>query len=342
MYFIVFHCRRPPVKTTQNVRCMKTSIPFGIVRCTLLNYKTFFNFSKYNFAYILRKVNFEGYPQKLSMENKGELLVVSVPGESGKGAMQYGISLARRTRKRILFFSVHSPKDSRSNEEYAREFKNFADQLCLSQLVTNYETITSSGNLIKEIHTIAESRNVSEIVLCMPAPGLMSHFTNLSFMKQTRQLQCPFVIIPSSDPAPNQFQNLYLPIGHRLHEKEKVAWAKSFSEQTNANIIIIPAKAQGESSARAVSNNLNFARKILDAAHIPFQVTAGNKSIYKIEDEAIQIAGTHQNGLVVITTTPHYGPDQELLGPPEMKLITNKQKVPIVCINPRKLIVYHN
>lgn len=256
--------------------------------------------------------------------------------DSGKGAIKYGIKIAQITGEELILYSVYPEGNEGNDTLYETEFKNFVFDICSAQSFSNYRIITGKGYLPESASDYALQTNVMIVIFGLRPPTGFSPFFGVKFIKVTKKLHCPFLVVQDDEPSPQLFEHLYIPISHKKEGKEKLIWAETFCVDKPIKIKLVPAKSEEPLSKATILSHLNFACRQLEAENIPYEVIQGSKSSYKIDQEVIQIAAKNKDGIVLITTTKHYGPEQEILGPPELKAITNKEKVPILCINPRK------
>ncbi len=270
------------------------------------------------------------------IEHKGPLLIAASMDDVGSGAILYGIKIAQITSTELVIFSVHPEGDGQSENLFETEFSTFTSKICGAKGFSSYKIEIGKGYLPEAATEYAIQINSRSVIFGLKPPSGFNPFYGVKFIKATKKLQCPFIVVQDNNPSQQLFENLYIPVSHKKEGKEKLIWAEAFCKDKPIKIKLVPAKAEEPLSKAIIQNHLNFACRQLEAANIPYEIIQGSKSSYKIDQEVIQIAAKNKDGMVVITATKHYGPEQEILGPPELKAITNKQMVPILCVNPRK------
>lgn len=256
--------------------------------------------------------------------------------EVGRGAMHYGIRIAQLSKLEMVIFAVYPEEAAESENNFETEFKSFAAKECISQAFPNYKIEIGKGYLPEAATEFAIQTDTTSVIFGIKPHSGFNPFYGVKFIKATKKLQCPFLVVQDNKPSQQFLEHLYIPISHKKEGKEKLIWAETFCQGKPIKIKLVPAKSEEPLSKAIIQNHLNFACRQLETADIPYEIIQGSKNSYKIDQEVIQIAAKNKDGMVLITATKHYGPEQEILGPPELKAIINKEMVPILCINPRK------
>lgn len=270
------------------------------------------------------------------IKHKESILIAASMDDVGSGAILYGIKIAQITNTELVIFSVHPEGATQSDHSFETEFNTFTSNICGANNFISYKTEIGKGYLPEAATEYAIQIDAQSVIFGLRPPAGFNPFYGVKFIKATKKLQCPFLVVQDNNPSQQLFENLYIPVSHKKEGKEKLIWAETFCLDKPIKIKLVPAKAEEPLSKAIIQNHLNFACRQLEAANIPFEIIQGSKNSNKIDQEVIQIAAKNKDGMVVITATKHYGPEQEILGPPELKAITNKEMVPILCVNPRK------
>ena len=270
------------------------------------------------------------------IEHKEPILIAASMDDVGSGAILYGIKIAQITNSDLIIFSVYPEGSLEVENKYKTEFTTFTSNICASLGFSKFTIEIGKGYLPEAATEYTMAYSVRSVIFGLRPPTGFNPFYGVKFIKATKKLHCPFLVVQDHTPSQQLFENLYIPVSHKKEGKEKLIWAETFCQGKPIKIKLVPAKSEEPLSKAIIQNHLNFACRQLEAANIPYEIIHGSKSSYKIDQEVIEIAAKNKDGMVLITATKHYGPEQEILGPPELKAITNKEMVPILCINPRK------
>ena len=269
-------------------------------------------------------------------KHKQPLLIAALMDDAGIGALLYEIKIAQLSGYSLIIYTVYPEGKAGSGQKYEAEFKTFADEICNQHCFSSYTIEYGQGYLPESVSEFTSKTEVTNVIFSLRPPSGFNPFFGVKFIKATKKIHPPFLIIQDKEPSDNLLQNIYIPVSHKKEGKEKLIWAETFCKDKAIKIKLVPAKAEEPLSKATIQNHLNFACRQFDANNIQYEIIHGTKNSYKIDQEVIEIAAKNKDGMVLITTTKHYGPEQELIGPPELKAIINKEKVPVLCINPRK------
>lgn len=285
---------------------------------------------------ILLKVNLPNTYTTQNMNNSNHILATASKDDVGRGSILYGIRASRAMNMPLVIFAVYPEGSGVENTAYKSSIESFIQEVCEKELFLNYKIHIANGTLVESAAEYATENKSATVIFGLHPPKGFSPFYGVKFIKATKALNTPFIVVQNEEPAARVFEYLYVPISHKKEGKEKLVWLESFCCNNNIKVKLVPAKTSDIASNIIVQNHLNFAIRQLETVGIPFEVIQGEQGIYKINQEAIQMAAQNKDGIVIITATKHYGPDQELLGPPELKSLINKEMVPVMCVNPRK------
>lgn len=270
------------------------------------------------------------------MNNLKQNILVPVSfTEQDRTAIKHGIEIAKAFNKNLTLFAV-SPNDVTSSTLSEVEKK-------LMKLVRTFSTSISphinylirKGSLMPALKETSDQIEAASIIMVMEKNSKLRFYRDVQFLKETKQLKMPFLMVQEKQPSQEQAKVIYLPIGFKKEEKEKLIWAAYFGRFNNSKIVVLKARESDSTAKARILAHILFAKKLFDQFNLNYEIIESKKSSFGIAKEAIQMANTNQQGIVVICTTKHYGPEEEIIGPPELKIIKNREQVPVFCVNPR-------
>lgn len=264
------------------------------------------------------------------------VLIAASLDEAGRGAIQYGIRTSRICYQNLFIYSVYPEGNEAQNIKYKTDFEAFVSEICIQERYPDYQITIGNGYLPEAATEFANEHNVNCVIFGILPPSGFKPFYGVKFIKATKKLLCPFLTVKDSNPPADLFKNLYIPISHKKEEKEKLIWAENFCKDKPITVRLIPAKDEEPLAKAVIQSHLNFACRQFEANKINYEIITGTKSSYKIDQEAIQIASKTRDGILLVMGTKHYGPEQDIFGPPELKTIINKDNIAVICINPRR------
>ncbi len=150
----------------------------------------------------------------------------------------------------------------------------------------------------------------------------------LKTLKNCRNLRIPYVICHAKY-GEMKFQNLLMPVHFLVEEKGKAQYASALARFCDTNITLLQANDYG---SRA-STHVNQILEILAKLEVNAQVIKAQKDSFKVDKEAVAMAHTNFDCLI-LSASREYALDDVIFGPPELKN-TKISPVPIIWVNPR-------
>jgi hypothetical protein len=142
----------------------------------------------------------------------------------------------------------------------------------------------------------------------------------------------PFIIVQSS-PEAKKFENIVFPIDFRTENKEKMQWVNYLYEYYKTKFYLIKQDPKDRIFKAKVRSNLLFARKYMEGKHIEHEIhtAPGSKKFYQ---ETIDYAKEIHSDMILVMTTRDISIADYALGADEQHIIANKEKIPVMCVNP--------
>jgi len=276
---------------------------------------------------------------------KGQQIVVPTDfSETGNCAILHGVELAKIYEKELTLIHIIDSSTSKLFKSPVTEadVKNTLDSIAgKTQAEHNIKvnTIVRVGNIFEDINKITASINGLMVVIGTHGIIGLQHIVGSRSLKLIRGSKAPYIVVQKENETFGDYKNIVLPIDFSKESKEKVVWAGYFGRHHQSKIHILTATDKDVSYARRVANNLLFTQKFLEKMGVSYEIHISDKNSYVLDRYDIQLASEVKAGLVVIMTTKHYGIDDHIIGPPEQRIINNSEKIPVMCINPRKEVV---
>jgi len=268
--------------------------------------------------------------------HRQNILIPITFSDKDKVAIEHGKLIAKAFNKDITLLAVvnEDTTDEHINTTNIRLEK--IKQSFLSAQTPRIFCMVEKGILMPILKKISDEIEAASIIIAMEKNSRLRFYKDVQFIKETKQFKMPFLMVHSKEPHPEQSNVIYLPIGFRKEEKEKLIWASYFGRFNNSRIKVIKARESDSTARGRVTAHIQFAKKFFDQFNLDYEILNSSKSSFGITKEALQLAHDNKKGIVMICTTKHYGPEEEIIGPPELKVIKNREQVPVFCVNPRK------
>jgi nucleotide-binding universal stress UspA family protein len=195
------------------------------------------------------------------------------------------------------------------------------------------KAIVRYGSIFTSIGEIADELDAEMVVMGTHGIRGLQRLTGSWALKVIVSSKVPFVTV-QAPPSDNNFRNIVVPVDFRKEDKEKVNWLIYLNKHFNSKIHIIKPEKSDKRLLRGVSNNILFAKKMLDKRNVEYDIITapGKRSFAK---ETIEYAVQIKADLMVIMTTKNIGLSDYIMGADEQYIIANSAGIPVMSINPR-------
>ncbi len=195
------------------------------------------------------------------------------------------------------------------------------------------KAIVRYGSIFTSIGEIADELDAEMVVMGTHGIRGLQKLTGSWALKVIVSSKVPFVTV-QAPPSDNSFRNIVVPVDFRKEDKEKVNWLIYLNKHFNSKIHIIKPDKSDKRLLRGVSNNILFAKKMLDKRSVEYDIITapGKRSFAK---ETIEYAVQIKADLMVIMTTKNIGLSDYIMGADEQYIIANSAGIPVMSINPR-------
>ncbi len=195
------------------------------------------------------------------------------------------------------------------------------------------KAIVRYGSIFTSIGEIADELDAEMVVMGTHGIRGLQKLTGSWALKVIVSSKVPFVTV-QAPPSDNSFRNIVVPVDFRKEDKEKVNWLIYLNKHFNSKIHIIKPDKSDKRLLRGVSNNILFAKKMLDKRNVEYDIITapGKRSFAK---ETIEYAVQIKADLMVIMTTKNIGLSDYIMGADEQYIIANSAGIPVMSINPR-------
>lgn len=213
--------------------------------------------------------------------------------------------------------------------------------------VENESKATAQREIIEQYVSENKLENVSVIVEIHPVKFLASdcedHEVSFlmiqcehnrrkqlrNFLKYCRDLRIPYLFFRDRFPVMN-LSKVLVPVGFLVEEYEKAQFASAFGRFCGSEITLLQANDYGSKAAVTVEKMQELFVKF----QLHFSQQRAKSDSFKLDREALKLAEQANFGIVLISASRDYGPDDLLFGPPEYHLV-KKSNVPLLLVNPR-------
>ena len=248
-------------------------------------------------------------------------------------ALKHAIRMSHIVKYNIvLFHIVNDPTEVEASKEKLEqtvgEIKND-----LGEEVSYY---VYHGKIFKEIADYAsdEENNVDFVVMGTHGMKGGQKLFGSWALKVISGSSVPFIVVQDEPPEKDRYTDIVFPIDFKSENKEKLQWAIFLGKYLNSKIHLYKAPLADKNLQKKVNVNLNFAIRFLIQNNIDYEIHTAQKS-GNFQKELLAFSKKIKADLILITTTKNLTKADYLFGAKEQYLLSNNEKIPVMCVNPK-------
>jgi nucleotide-binding universal stress UspA family protein len=250
-------------------------------------------------------------------------------------ALKHAIKLAKILKNNIVLFHIVSET---SEEENASKKLEEAVLGIKKDLGEDVSYKVQHGNIFKEIADYAskEENNINFVVMGTHGMKGGQKLFGSWALKVVAGSTVPFIVVQDQPPEKDRYTDIVFPIDFKSENKEKLQWAIFLGKYLNSKIHLFKAPGLDKNLEKKVNVNLNFAIRFLIQNNIEYEIHSSSKSgSGKFQKELLAFCKKINADLILITTTKHITKIDYIFGAKEQYLLTNNEKIPVMCVNPK-------
>ena len=265
-------------------------------------------------------------------QKKKFILVTWDFSEVSLNALKHAIRISKIVDDHVALFHVTEEKEKMPELEKQLE----EDSTRLSKEL-NHEIgyVLREGTIFEEISNFAseEENNVNFAIMGTHGMKGSQKLFGSWALKVISGSTVPFIVVQSPPPKKDRYTDIVFPIDFKSENKEKLQWAIFLGKYLNSKIHLYKAPATDKSLLKKMNVNLNFAIRFLIQNNIDYEIHTARKS-KNFTKEILTFTKSINADLILITTTKHITLVDYIFGAHEQYLISNEEKIPVMCVNP--------
>jgi len=248
-------------------------------------------------------------------------------------ALKHAIKISLILKNHILLF--HIVKDQ-SEEKSAIEKLDRTREEIQKDYGVEVDYVVRSGKIFKEIADYASKEEHKVNFVIMGTHGMKGgqKLFGSWALKVIAGSAVPFIVVQDDPPQKERYTDIVFPVDFRSENKEKLQWAIFLGKYLNSKIHLYKAPVGSKDLQKKVNVNLNFAIRFLIQNNIEYELHTGSK--YNLfQKEILAFSKKIDADLILITTTKHITAMDYVFGAKEQYLLSNSEKIPVMCVNPK-------
>ncbi len=259
------------------------------------------------------------------MKNKSNqyILVNADFSTSGTFAILHGIILSIILKKNLYLSNTCNKNIEKNNYRLRTISQNIINEYNIG---VTYNVVRGKTDKLNEIIPIATGLN-TDIDPLLIITGINNNIKRV--LKLIKNSKTPIITVQENKPYKNCYKDIVVPMDFSKEAKEKLLWAIYFGKNNNSTIHFLFAEEKDEFLSQKSESNLDFTKKILrNYPKIKYKIHRVVRGKKSIDEYAIDFTDKTKFGLIIIMRNKNY-----ILSRPEKKIILNKEKIPIMCLN---------
>ncbi len=198
-------------------------------------------------------------------------------------------------------------------------------------------SIIREGSIFTSISEIVDELDANLVIMGTHGMKGMQKFTGSWALKVIVGSSAPFVVVQA--PPTGELKDIVFPVDFKREQKEKLVWAGQLVKYYKAKIHILYQQSNDARIKAKTKSNLIFSKNYLAEKQADFDILTlpGKRSI---ADESIDYAKQIKAGMILIMTTKNISFQDYVLGADEQQIIANPERIPVMCINPKKGTIF--
>ena len=266
-------------------------------------------------------------------EKKKSIMVTWDFSTVSYNALKHAIKMAHILKYKIVLFHI---VDDASEEEAALKKMESAVEEIKKDLGEEVDSYVNHGKIFKEISEYAskEENNVNFVVMGTHGMKGRQKLFGSWALKVIAGSEVPFIVVQNAPPDKDRYSDIVFPIDFKSENKEKLQWAIFLGKYLNSKIHLYKAPVSDKALQKKVNINLNFAIRFLIQNNIDYEIHTSVKS-GNFQKEILSFSKRIKADLIMITTTKHITKFDYIFGAKEQYLLSNNEKIPVMCVNPK-------
>lgn len=248
-----------------------------------------------------------------------------------ENALQHAEIYAEILNGKIYLF--HVVKKDKEVEPAMKRLQVVADE---ASKKSGYEIIpvVKEGTIFNTITDFSSEINSKLVIMGTHGISGMQKFTGSKALKVVAGTTSPFIVVHNS-PEKRQVKNVLFPVDDRRENKMMLLQAKFLAEFYDLHFhIVLPSEFNTKKIENATINSLVYAKSFFKQYGIDFTVLK-IETTKDFTESVLRAAEVIEPDLIMLLVTKEIGFSDYFMGANEEKIITNRKKIPVMCINPK-------
>jgi len=245
-------------------------------------------------------------------------------------ALQHALEYSKATNEQIAL--LHIVKKQKEIEPAEEKLQKIVDKT-KKEYGVDIGVVVREGSIFTAISEVVDEYEATLVIMGTHGMKGMQKFTGSWALKVIAGTDAPFVVVQA--PPKEAMKEIVFPVDFKKEQKEKLVWAGYLVNHYKVKIHICYQPSTDSRIKAKTKSNLIFSKNYLAEKNANFEIVTlpGKKGL---SDESIQFAKELGSNMILIMTTKNISFQDYVLGADEQQIIANPEKIPVMCVNPKK------
>ncbi len=251
-----------------------------------------------------------------------------------ENALEHAIRISRTIQKDIHLLHILKPNTPAAEIEEKKKKMELSSEQAFQRFAIKPAVVLIEGSIFRDISKYASDNKASMVVMGTHGMTFMQKLFGSWALKVIVGSSVPFIVIQDKPTTHEKYSNVVFPIDFKSENKEKLHWAIYFGKYFNSKVHIFKYPVKDKSLQRKINTNLNFAIRFIIQNNLNYEIHSPEKS-KNFTNETIAFTKAIGADIILIMTTKYISILDYMFGANEQLIIANKEKLPVMCINPK-------
>jgi nucleotide-binding universal stress UspA family protein len=267
-------------------------------------------------------------------EKKNFILVTWDFTVVSEDALEHAIRLSRTIEQEIQLIHILKKDTPKTEIEEKRKKMETTCEETFRKFGIKPAIVFVEGSIFREISRYATDNKASMVVMGTHGMTTTQKLFGSWALKVIVGSSVPFIVVQDKPTNHEKYSKVVFPVDFKSENKETLNWAIYFGKYFNSKVFLYKYPVRDKSLQRKINTNLNFAIRFLIQNNLSYEIFSPEKS-KDFTKETVAFARSINADIILTVTTKYISIIDFMFGAREQLIIANKEKIPVMCINPK-------
>jgi len=256
--------------------------------------------------------------------------------EVSEFAIDHSIHIAKRNNAKLIL--LHIIKEASEMKKAQQKLQVHVDELKMNYPDVEIQGVIRIGDIYTDIADAAAENNARIIVMGTHGLKGFQFITGSRALKVVGDSKIPFLIVQKDSPKFNGYKSIMVPLSLEKDSKQKLSYVKSIAQNFGSKVYITVPKENDEFLKNKLTRDLAYSKQFFKESGIEYE---GHQLDKKNEVDAyLDFIKNYPIDAIVLMN--HNDSIFPLFNNEVQEMITNKERIPVLLINPKMTSVMSN